>query len=126
MKEYEKWFRKAESDLLTITNNLSADNIPADSCCFHAQQAAEKYLKAYLVSRNIDFPKTHDLQLLIKLIIPTNPAFSEILSIAMGLIGYGVTPRYPDLLHEPELADAKKALTDANTIKQFVLTHFFE
>ena len=126
MKEYEKWFRKAESDLLTITNNLSAQNIPADSCCFHAQQAAEKYLKAYMVSRNIDFPKTHDLQLLIKLIIPTNLAFTEILSIAIGLIDYGITPGYPDLLHEPELADAKKALEDANSIKQFVLTHFFE
>ena len=126
MKEYEKWSKKAESDLLTITNNLSAHNIPADSCCFHAQQAPEKYLKAYLVSRNIDFPKTHDLQLLIKLIITTNPVFTKILSTAMGLIDYGITPGYPDLLHEPELADAKNALTDANTIKQFVLTHFFE
>ena len=126
MKEYEKWFKKAESDLLNITNNLSAEKIPVDTCCFHAQQAAEKYLKAYLVSRNIDFPKTHDLQLLIKLIIPTNPVFTKILSTAMGLIDYGITPRYPDLLHEPELADAKNALTDANTIKQFVLTHFFE
>jgi len=126
MKEYEKWFRKAESDLLIIETCIAAKVETYDACCFHAQQAAEKYLKAYLVSRNISFPKTHDLQLLIKLIIPTNPAFSEILSIAMGLIDYGVTPRYPDLLHEPELADAKKALTDANTIKQFVLTHFFE
>jgi HEPN domain-containing protein len=126
MKEHERWFRKAESDLLTITNNLSSDNVPADTCCFHAQQAAEKYLKAYLISRNISFPKTHDLQLLVNLIIPINPAFSEILSIAMSLIDYGVTSRYPDLLHEPELADAKKALTDANAIKQFVLTHFFE
>ena len=126
MKEYEKWFRKAESDLLNITNTLSSEKIPVDTCCFHAQQAAEKYLKAYMVSRNIDFPKTHDLQLLIKLIIPTNLAFTEILSIAIGLIDYGITPGYPDLLHEPELADAKKALEDANSIKQFVLTHFFE
>ena len=126
MKEYEKWFKKAESDLLNITNNLSSEKIPVDTCCFHAQQAAEKYLKAYMVSRNIDFPKTHDLQLLIKLIIPTNPVFTKILSTAMGLIDYGITPGYPDLLHEPELADAKKALEDANSIKQFVLTHFFE
>lgn len=126
MKEHEKWFRKAESDLLVIETCIAAKVETYDACCFHAQQAAEKYLKAYLVSRNISFPKTHDLQLLVKLIITVNPTFNEILPIAIGLIDYGVTPRYPDLLHEPELADAKKALLDANAIKQFVLTHFFE
>ncbi|HEY2726586.1 MAG TPA: HEPN domain-containing protein, partial [Parafilimonas sp.] len=69
MKEFEKWFKKAENDLLVIKNNLSADEIPFDACCFHAQQAAEKYLKAYLVSKQIHFPKTHDLQSLLNLCI---------------------------------------------------------
>ena len=48
MKDYERWFKKAENDLLAIKNNLAAENIPADTCCFHVQQAPEKYLKAYL------------------------------------------------------------------------------
>ena len=65
MKEFEKWFRKVENDLLVIKNNFSAEEIPIDACCFHAQQAAEKYLKAYLVSRLVNFPKTHDLQYLL-------------------------------------------------------------
>jgi HEPN domain-containing protein len=82
MKEYEKWFRKAESDLLVIETCIVAKVETYDACCFHAQQAAEKYLKAYLVSRNIIFPKTHDLQLLIKLIIPTNPAFSSVVGVS--------------------------------------------
>lgn len=67
MKEFEKWFMKAENDLLSIQNNLAAVEVPADVCCFHAQQAAEKYLKAYLISRQIKFPKTHDLKALLNL-----------------------------------------------------------
>jgi HEPN domain-containing protein len=66
MKDYEKCFRKAENDLLNIKNNLSSENVPSDTCCFHAQQAVEKYLKAYLISRNIIFPKTNDLKYLLK------------------------------------------------------------
>lgn len=64
MKDFEKWFRKAENDLLVIRNNMASAEVPIDACCFHAQQAAEKYLKAYLVSKKVYFPKIHDLQAL--------------------------------------------------------------
>lgn len=46
---YKTWLAKAEHDLLNIENNLKAQQIPWDTICFHAQQAAEKYLKALLV-----------------------------------------------------------------------------
>jgi HEPN domain-containing protein len=45
------WTAKAENDLLCIANNLNDPQIPWDAVCFHAQQAAEKMLKAFLVSR---------------------------------------------------------------------------
>ena len=45
----EAWFEKAEHDLLTIENNLAGSRIPWDMVAFHAQQAAEKYLKGFLV-----------------------------------------------------------------------------
>lgn len=78
MKEFEAWFKKAESDLLAIKNNLASENVPADVCCFHAQQATEKYLKAYLVLRNVEFPKTHELELLVKLCSKQNNVFAEL------------------------------------------------
>jgi len=40
----ERWFQKAENDLLNVENNLKAERYPADTVCFHCQQAAEKYL----------------------------------------------------------------------------------
>lgn len=126
MKEYEKWFKKAENDLLNIQNNLKSENIPADTCCFHAQQAAEKYLKAYLISKNIEFPKTHDLQLLVKLCIQANSQFDEISSNAFKLLDYSIAPRYLDLTDDLTVEDAKQAYQNAVVIKDFILKHFFE
>ena len=126
MKEYEKWFRKAENDLLAIKNNLSAVEIPADVCCFHAQQAVEKYLKAYLVSINIPFPKTHDLKMLLGFCAEINPIFSEIQVTIHSLFVYAITPRYPDSIDDLTVEDAKQAYENAITIKQFILKHFFE
>jgi HEPN domain-containing protein len=126
MKEYEKWFRKAESDILTIENNLNAASTPSDACCFHAQQAAEKYLKAYLVSRNINFPKTHDLKYLLNACAEINNKFSSIELPVFSLFTYGVTPRYPDDLDEPTILDAQLAYNNAIIIKEFILKHFFE
>jgi HEPN domain-containing protein len=43
-----QWIAKAHNDLLTVENNLNAEQIPFDTVCFHCQQAAEKFLKAKL------------------------------------------------------------------------------
>ena len=52
------WPRKAEHDVLNIENNLAATEIPWDTVCFHAQQAAEKLLKGFLVSHGRDVTRT--------------------------------------------------------------------
>jgi hypothetical protein len=54
---FSAWLRKADHDLLNIQNNLAAKDIPWDTVCFHAQQAAEKVLKAFLVARGRDLSK---------------------------------------------------------------------
>ena len=58
---YLEWIKKAENDLLNIENNLVAERVPWDTVCFHAQQAAEKALKGFLVFHGQMPPKTHDL-----------------------------------------------------------------
>lgn len=50
-----QWVEKAESDLRNAEHTLELD-CPLDTVCFHAQQCAEKYLKALLVSWGADFP----------------------------------------------------------------------
>jgi HEPN domain-containing protein len=125
MKEFEKWFRKAESDLLVIKNNLLATEVPIDACCFHAQQAAEKYLKAYLVSKLVIFPKTHDLQSLLNLCIEINESFNHIIEQSIRLSDYAIGSRYPDAFDDLTIDDAINAEKDAKEIKEFILKIFF-
>ena len=46
-----KWQIKAENDLKTIANELASSNPITDTICYHSQQAAEKYLKLFLVAK---------------------------------------------------------------------------
>jgi HEPN domain-containing protein len=126
MKEFEKWISKAENDLLSIANNLNSDNIPVDICCFHAQQAAEKYLKAYLISKNKVFPKTHDLEALLYMCAGENEIFHSILPEARSLTRYAIAPRYPDIADDLTIGDAKQAFEDVLKIKQFILQYFID
>lgn len=126
MKEYEKWIKKAEQDLFVIENIINISDAPYEICCFHAQQAAEKYLKAYLTAHNIDFLKTHMLFVLVKQCVDCNKRFLDILSNSKKLENFAVTPRYPDEMEDLNLFDAQQAYQNALTIKEFVITHFFD
>lgn len=55
------WIDKAEKDLLTAEHEMTFADRVTESICFHCQQAAEKFLKAYLIHLDIPFPKTHEI-----------------------------------------------------------------
>ena len=44
-----------------------------DIICFLSQECIEKYLKAWLQENNVPFTKTHDLERLLSLIVPSIP-----------------------------------------------------
>jgi HEPN domain-containing protein len=67
------WFLKAESDLATARQVLAGTG-PYDTACFHAQQAAEKYLKGCLTFAGQPFSRTHDLEELELLCATLTPA----------------------------------------------------
>ena len=62
---------------------------------FHCQQAAEKYLKAYLVRHQIEFPKTHDLAKLLDRVATMNAHLAQSLKDADALTPFGAEVRYP-------------------------------
>ena len=62
-----EWVRKAENDFKTAGFLCQSEPYFAEVTAFHSQQAAEKYLKAFLVGHQIEFPKTHDIEALLKL-----------------------------------------------------------
>ena len=126
MKEFEKWFKKAEQDLFVIKNIININDAPYELCCFHAQQASEKYLKAYLTAHNVEFLKTHMLFVLVKQCADFDVRFLDILLNAKKLENFAVTSRYPDEIDDLTLLDAQQAYQNALTIKEFVITHFFD
>jgi HEPN domain-containing protein len=81
--------------------------------CFHAQQAAEKWIKALLTARQLPIEKTHDLE---RLVTPLSDAqeLGLLRHDILDLSEYAVDARYPSVDDEPlnEL-DAKRALDAA-------------
>ena len=91
-----EWIDKAEGDLLTAQREYRARNRPNyDAVCFHAQQTAEKYLKACLQEANKVIPRIHNLVDLVSLCIEVDPIFSILEPELRGLDGYAVRTRYP-------------------------------
>ncbi len=90
-----EWIEKAENDYAAVQQLLLASNPLHDIICFHAQQCIEKYLKAWLQEVNISFSKTHDLEELLNLIVPTIPAWHLWQPDFKIITVYAVESRYP-------------------------------
>lgn len=117
----QSWLNKAEKDLLTAAHELSFPDAVRESICFHAQQAAEKFVKAYLLFLHISFPKTHELGELITRGEQADPEIATFKDEAEKLTDYAVEVRYPDNLFEPTLAEAQEAFDIAKRIQAFVV-----
>jgi HEPN domain-containing protein len=79
-----------------------------ETLCFHAQQAAEKALKAVLLFYSIEFPRTHNLRTLLDL-LPQEEALPAEASDAAILSEYAVVSRYPgevEAVTDDELGEA--------------------
>jgi HEPN domain-containing protein len=115
------WCEKGRRDFITAHKALLDESeIFPDIICFHAQQAAEKYLKAYLVFLEKEFPKTHALEDLVLLASIADPGSNNLFIIASELSPYAVEIRYPDSL-SPSLEDAREAVQAAEEIRTYVL-----
>lgn len=119
---YTAWLAKAESDLLNIENNLAAGRVPWDTVCFHAQQAAEKLLKAYLVYQGHTPTRTHDLVALLARCVAIDTGLAILENDCRSLTYYAVGSRYPDDLFEPEESDARAMLEAVHRIKVAIHT----
>ena len=83
---------RARGDLRAA--EICATELPA-TALFHCQQAAEKYLKAYLTWHQTAFRKTHELQELAAACALIDPALQSALDPAMALSKYAWQFRYP-------------------------------
>lgn len=92
----EEWIEKAEEDWNVAQFTLAATHLHVyNAICFHAQQCAEKYLKARLQEDAITPAKTHDLEKLLDLLLPVFPLWAALRPALAQLTDYAVDFRYP-------------------------------
>jgi len=112
-----EWFRFADTDLTAAEYLCSLYPQPIEIICYHCQQAAEKYLKGYLIYKGVlEPPKIHNLDVLCDMCEVYDISFDAIQKYCETLTLYGVQPRYP---HEVliEESDMHKAIEYAKQIE---------
>lgn len=118
--DFRAWIKKAESDLKTAEHTLTLkENCPFDTDCFHAQQCAEKYLKALLVYRSIDFPKTHDIRFLMQK-VPADVKLGVLIEEVVPLNRYTIEARYPGDWEPFDREEAETAVLIARKVRKAV------
>lgn len=89
----QDWLRIAEKDWRRIGHAL--DDGDADEAGFWLQQAIEKFLKAYLLSRGWGLRKVHDLEVLVNEATEHMPEFARHARACRKISGYYIAERYP-------------------------------
>ncbi len=118
LREAQDWLARAERDL-EAAEALLAVPLP-DMVAYHAQQAAEKALKAFLAAHDRTFPLTHNLNLVLPLCEAIQPEFSQFATTARILTPLATEFRYPGGPLAPPVADAEQALQLARDLVGFV------
>ncbi len=119
----QEWVNKAEGDFATAQRELQVQQMPNyDAVCFHSQQCAEKYLKAFLQEENISFSKTHDLSTLLGLLLPVEPTWVTLRPTLDALTTYAVEFRYPGVSASQDIAI--QAFQDCAVVRQIIRKKF--
>jgi len=120
-KIIEQWLAKADADLAAAKLFISEERSFYYIVAFLTQQAAEKYIKAYLTWHEIDFPKTHDIDLLLDLAATKDLNLAESLRPAYILSDYAVDFRYPGDFPDPTKSEAQEAISLAEKVRDEIL-----
>ena len=118
-RHLNQWIEKAEHDLIAARLIIEHQPIILDIACFHCQQAVEKYLKTFLIFKNEEFPRTHNLDLLLQSCSNYQPAFAVI--DLKNLEDFAVRGRYPHDFLRPDSVETQEFFGIAEEVKALVL-----
>ncbi|MEK7823517.1 MAG: HEPN domain-containing protein [Candidatus Eisenbacteria bacterium] len=115
-----EWLSRAEDDLRSAEHLLTMGaDCPFRNVCFFCQQSVEKHLKALLVQVGVEFPKTHDIAKLVRL-LPAVSATPLSAAEQERLTDYAFTARYPGDEEPLTADDAREAVAVARRVRNAV------
>lgn len=112
LAETARWLRLGKEELGTAERLLGFPDTPPRQICGFAQQTAEKSLKAVLIFLEIDFRRTHDLEILRDMVPDTWNLQSRFPNLS-ELTRWSVESRYPDTSREATRENAAAAVEQA-------------
>ncbi len=113
-----KWMKIAENDYAVAKHLYEVYRpMPTEIICFHCQQAAEKAVKAVILSSDItdEVPKKHDISFLLQCLEQRFTIDDRYFAYADYLNPFGVMVRYPNEMILGEQGP-KKALQYAKAL----------
>ena len=116
------WLLKAGYDLRAARLELTAKPPLWADIVFHAQQLAEKSMKAFLTWHDRPFRKTHDIGEIGKACTEIDPSLEAALRPAASLTQYAWKYRYPGDADEPAPEEAEEALVLARAVQEAILS----
>lgn len=90
------WLRIAEKDLVRVNHMLNIYDTEAAG--FFLQQALEKFLKAFLLSKNWQLQRIHDLEPLLNEALAYDASLERYRSALQKITGFYFVERYPFVL----------------------------
>ncbi len=109
-----EWMNRARSDLTQAKSQVPG--VYLENLCFNAQQAAEKAIKAVMITRNIEFPYVHDLARLLSLLEDEEEVIPEAIRRAGDLTDYATVMRYPAGVEPVSEQEYAKAIEIAEAV----------
>lgn len=118
--ETRAWLARARNDLEAATFEETARPPFTADIAFHAQQAVEKSMKAFLTWLGQPFRKTHSLEELGEQCLALDPGLRELVDLAVPLTEFAWKFRYPGDAEDPVPDEAGEALRVAREVYQAI------
>ena len=116
-----EWITKADEDFEFARINFEEKKPFFSQICFHFNQSAEKYLKAYIIANKLGFRKIHNLPLLLKQCSSIDLSFNQLSEDCENLDTFYIEARYPVTWPvDFSKNEANRAYRSAENIRNFV------
>lgn len=121
VEHVKAWIDKADHDLGSAKILFLYLPDYYDTIAFHCQQAAEKYIKAILFYREIEFERSHDLIYLLELLPDDLAVSEEKYKKAVVLNGFSVQIRYPNKIEHMSKEELEEAINIAQEFRIYAI-----